>query len=135
MSRLVEATTDDHRGRKRRQRLFAVLAYGWFALMVALVLNPCCDVFATVSTAHHPVAPDARGEHAPAPCDPWLMQHLDLVGPIVASLVEGLGVTALVQTVSVPPLLATDRSLTLPLSIHGPEPPRPIFLTLLRLLL
>lgn len=126
---------DERVGPKRRRRLFAVLASGWLALMVALALEPCCDAFAAGPAEHHAVAADAHGDHAPAPCDPWLAPHLDLNGPVPVPLAGGPDVkTPAYAPVALPPAVAV-RVLPLHAPVQGPDPPRPIYLTLARLLM
>lgn len=136
MSQIVEAASvDDRAGRKRRQRRFAVLASGWLALMVALVLEPCCDAFAAGPAEHHAVDAGAHGDHAPAPCDPWLAPHLDLNGPAPVPLAGGSDVkTPAYAPVALAPAVAV-RVLPPDAPVQGPDPPRPIYLTLARLLM
>lgn len=120
--------------RRRRSHAFVVLVSGWLALTAALLLGPCCVIYAAPATSPTSHA-DAHGEHPPVPCDPWFSQHLDLNGPVPTPIAGGPDVKALgfVAAVSSPGLLAWSLSLHPP--VHGPDPPRPIYLTLLRLLI
>ena len=135
MDRRVEVASINERvGRTRRIRLFMVLASGWFALMTALVLGPCCDVFAAVPTGPHTVDPNAHVDHAPAPCDPWFAQHLDFNGSASVPFTDRPDIKTLIFVAAAPPVL-TARSLSIPAPVRGPDPPQPIYLTLLRLLI
>lgn len=119
----------------RRTRAVVVLASGWLALTAALVLGPCCATYAAAPATSPATHADAHGEHAPAPCDPWFTQQLDLNGPVPAPAAGGPDVKALVFKAAAPPPALTARSLSSQAPVHGPDPPRPIYLTLLRLLM
>lgn len=121
-------------GRRRRRRLFVVLATGWFALTAALVLEPCCKAFAAAPAGDHAAHADGHGEHTPTPCDPWFTQHIDLNGPAPAPLVEGPDIKTLAFAAAVAPGFAA-RPLAPGVPAHGPDPPRPLYLTLVRLLM
>ena len=127
-------TLDERAGRKRRIRLFRVLVSGWLALMAALVLEPCCDTVAAAPAESHAADPHEHGEHPPAPCDPWFAQHLDLNGPMSVPLTGGPDIKTLIFLAAAPPVV-TARPLRIPAPVRGPDPPRPIYLTLLRLLI
>lgn len=120
--------------RRRRRRLFVILATGWLALMAALVLGPCCETFAAAPAHDHGAHADGHGEHVPAPCDPWFTQHIDLNGPAPAPLVDGPDIKTLAFATAVAPDFAA-RPLAPGAPAHGSDPPRPLYLTLVRLLL
>lgn len=125
---------DERAGRKRQRRLFAVLAFGWLALMAVLVFEPCCETLAAMSTDTHPDHADEHGDHAPTPCEVSLASHLDINGPAPASVAGGPDIDALVLSPIASSSVFAIQTLP-PHRTHGPDPPYPIYLTLLRLLI
>jgi len=52
----LSATSRDERaGRKRRRRLFAVLAFAWLAVVAMPAFEACCETLAAIAPTRMPV--------------------------------------------------------------------------------